>query len=184
MDARGLTLITEEYRNLNRELHDRNPEFGTSLPRFVKYIKALVKPGDTVLNYGCGKCFLRCDNDVHVVNYDPAIEGFDAIPEPADIVVCTDVMEHIEPECLDDVLLHLKGLIKEYGFFSVATVPSEKTLKDGRNAHLLQHDFVWWVNKFSQYFVIRELHNSFNFFTMVVGHGPKPRIPSIPTRLT
>ena len=131
-------LISEEYRKLNHDLHLSDDGYGKTLPKFVKLIKPLVRPGDTVLNYGCGKSMLTCGAINRVTNYDPAIPGLDAPPEPADVVICTDVLEHVEPECLDEVLDHLQTLTRRDAFFTVATVPSSKTLADGRNTHLTQ----------------------------------------------
>jgi S-adenosylmethionine:diacylglycerol 3-amino-3-carboxypropyl transferase len=65
-------------------------------------------------------------------------------PEPHDIVVCTDVLEHIEPDCLDDVLADIRRCTKKAALLVVATRPAMKTLSDGRNAHLIQEDFKWW----------------------------------------
>lgn len=152
-------LITKEYQELNRQLHHDKPNYGTSLPNWVEFIRPLVRPGDTVLNYGCGKSVLRCDNDVHVVNYDPAIVGCESLPEPADVVLCTDVLEHVEPDCIDDVLDHLKALTKQVAFFTIALFPAAKTLADGRNAHLIQESYLWWIHKLDTRFKVLEYHN-------------------------
>jgi 2-polyprenyl-3-methyl-5-hydroxy-6-metoxy-1,4-benzoquinol methylase len=60
-------------------------------------------------------------------------------------VVCTDVLEHVETvEILGTVLTHLRQLARKAVLLVVATRPSNKTLADGRNAHLLQHEEAWW----------------------------------------
>jgi hypothetical protein len=63
------------------------------------------------------------------------------------MVACIDVLEHIEPDCLDDVLDHLAGLVQRLGFFTVHTGPAIKVLPDGRNAHLTQQPARWWLPK-------------------------------------
>jgi 2-polyprenyl-3-methyl-5-hydroxy-6-metoxy-1,4-benzoquinol methylase len=79
-----------------------------------------------------------------VREYDPAIAGKEASPAPADLVVCTDVLEHVEPELLDHVLDHLQGLARRLLFLVVATRSAKKTLEDGRNAHLIVEPDAWW----------------------------------------
>jgi hypothetical protein len=67
-------------------------------------------------------------------------------------VVCTDVLEHIEPEHLAGVLEDLKRVIKLTGFFAIHTGQSCKTLADGRNTHLIQQDKEAWRAVISKYF--------------------------------
>ena len=64
------------------------------------------------------------------------------------MVACIDVLEHVEPQCLESVLDDLKRLTKRVGLFTVHTEPAKKTLPDGRNAHLIQQPPSWWLPKF------------------------------------
>lgn len=79
--------------------------------------------------------------------YDPAIPGKDARPSRADFVVCGDVLEHIEPECLYAVLDDIRSLARKMVLLIVVTVPASKTLGDGRNAHLIVEPTHWWLPK-------------------------------------
>jgi hypothetical protein len=81
---------------------------------------------------------------VRFAEYDPAIPGKDERPEFADLVVCTDVLEHIEPERIGAVLAHLRGLARKAIWCVISTKPSNKTLPDGRNAHILIRPESWW----------------------------------------
>lgn len=103
-----------------------------------------------VIDYGCGskqtlKSLLACDAEYF--GYDPAVEKFSQSPPPADVLVCIDVLEHIEPEFLDDVLDHMQTLAKRALLVSIHTGPAKKTLPDGRNAHLIQKPALWWLSK-------------------------------------
>ena len=145
-------LITPEYRELNAKLHDRNPGYGagyassTWYPHISQFAKLL--NASSILDYGCGKGQLGKSLSAWVVKgYDPAIPGRDDAPEPADLVVCTDVLEHIEPECLDAVMDDLKRLTIKGIFLTVALHPASKFLEDGRNAHLIQQKSEWWLPK-------------------------------------
>jgi len=146
-----MNLITDEMRQLNATLHETNPDYGANnAPRWVPVVKSLVKQYETfdVLDYGCGKGSLSVLLDHYCVkNYDPGMPEFDAEPGPADIVVCTDVMEHVEPECVDTVLAHLQNLTQMVLVLNIALRPASKSLPDGRNAHLIIESFDWWFEK-------------------------------------
>ncbi len=144
-----MTLISETYRTLNRKLHERD-DYGAIGARHANEVVGLGRAtkSDEILDYGCGKGTLRkalLKTEFIVREYDPAVEGKDATPDPADMVVCTDVLEHIEPECLEDVLDDLERVTRKVAFLTVSTVPAEKTLEDGRNAHLIIKDHKWWL---------------------------------------
>src|SRR4029079_1882699 len=88
--------------------------------------------------------------------YDPAFPEY-GNPQPAELVCCIDVLEHVEMECIDEVLRELRELVLEVGFFSVDTGPAVKTLPDGRNAHLIQRPSSWWLPKLCEHFEIIQL---------------------------
>ncbi len=141
-------LISEEYRKLNAELHERNPTYGTTAHSWVGNVREFARQTgcDSILDYGCGKGQLRkLLPEYDVREYDPAIEKHAADPEPADMLVCIDVMEHIEPECLDDVLEHMSSKTLKNAFITISLLPAQKTLEDGRNAHILLKPYIWWL---------------------------------------
>jgi hypothetical protein len=57
------------------------------------------------------------------------------------------VLEHIEPQYLEQVLDHLVELTEVVAFITIHTGPAMKTLPDGRNAHLTQEPIEWWLAK-------------------------------------
>ncbi len=59
---------------------------------------------------------------------------------------CGDVLEHVEPDCLESVVMHLALLSKKATLLVINTGPAAKTLQDGRNAHLIQEGTGWWLN--------------------------------------
>ena len=148
--------ITEEYRKLNEQLHESNAAYGTSGQKWAGHVSQLKKltHARDILDFGCGKRTLETSLGYEIRNYDPCIPGLDSTPEPADIVVCSDVLEHIEPECLDDVLDELKRVTKAWGFCVINTGPAIKFLADGRNAHLIQEPWSWWEQKLSTRFQV------------------------------
>jgi len=121
-----------------------------------------------ILDYGCGKGTLQTALGFRISEYDPAVEGKTDTPEPADIVICTDVLEHIEPECVDAVLGDLKRVTKRVLFATVCIIPAKKTLRDGRNAHLSIHPFHWWAEKFEERFNWRMFQSQGHTFIAVL----------------
>ena len=149
-------LISESYKSQNVEKHNNSKTFGTSGKAYAEHIKALcdrLKTTD-ILDYGCGKSTLAQSLSFPIQQYDPAILKFSRDPHPADLVVCTDVMEHIEPECVENVLDHLKKLTRIALFATVCTAPALKSLPDGRNTHLTVQPYEWWLPKFWERFRI------------------------------
>lgn len=70
------------------------------------------------------------------------------------MVLCLDVMEHIEPELLDNNLAHIKSLTKMVATMTIATVQAQKTLSDGRNAHLIVKPKDWWIEQLRRHFSV------------------------------
>jgi hypothetical protein len=169
-------LITPEYRALNAELHARNPTYGTSGGRWAAKVHRLARQyeASSVLDYGAGrgtlgKALRELVREPFCVfaEYDPAIEGKAARPSRADLVVCGDVLEHIEPDCLYAVLDDLHDLAKKAVLLIVATQPASKTLADGRNAHLIVEPAEWWFPKLALRWRIREFQDRGGYFICV-----------------
>ncbi len=144
-------LISEKYLKQIKEVHCQQ-EWGTSGRLHSKIVNSSIKilGLNDILDYGCGRGTLKkklrargCGIDVF--EYDPAIPGKDALPElQADLVTCTDVLEHIEPACIKDVLKHIFSLSRQYAYFVISVKPANLILPDGRNAHILLRPPKWW----------------------------------------
>jgi hypothetical protein len=107
-----------------------------------------------LLDYGAGKGRLGMTLREHaqmpltIHHYDPAIPEWSAPAQPCRFVACIDVLEHIEPHLIDNVLDDLRRVTAGIGVFTVHTGPAIKVLSDGRNAHLIQEPPAWWLPKF------------------------------------
>ena len=153
-------LISDDYRKLNSDLHGSDPNFGTSAGAVhaVSVADAVNQTKcKTLLDYGCGKGTLKpalqplCPA-LDIREYDPARPDRSAPPEPADFVVCFDVMERIEPELLENVLTHLRSVTKRFAFLVISLKEADKVLTDGRNAHLIIKPREWWLETLSRHF--------------------------------
>lgn len=151
-------LISPEYRAQLRLLHTSERGLGHSGRKHAAEVLAVAAwcGARSILDYGCGAGTLAkalaetlppawpFETWPDVRQYDPAVPGRDTLPDEADLVVCTDVLEHVEPERLQTVVRHLRRLTRRAAFFVIATTPGSKTLPDGRNAHLIVREAEPW----------------------------------------
>lgn len=145
-------LITDDYKDQLRRLHEAKPNWGSTARRWSQPVIAFGRGlgAVTVLDYGSGTGALRPDLEsagFRVSEYDPGMPGLDASPENADLVACLDVLEHIEPDCLGDVLAHVGRLAFRGVFAVIALYPAGNILPDGRNAHLIVQSPEWWKDR-------------------------------------
>ncbi len=173
------TLISEEYRRMQEELH-RNPNYGVASVQYAPIVAQVleqVRP-EELLDYGAGKGRLGetlrtlMPNAPRIRHYDPARPDWAAAPEPAPFVACIDVLEHIEPDLIDNVLDDLQRVTLGHGVFTVHTGPAVKLLSDGRNAHLIQQPPAWWLPKFMDRFELVVFQRMPQGFWIVVQHAP------------
>lgn len=168
-------LISPEYQAQQSQLHANNPDYGSASVMYAPIVSMYCnKLGITsLLDYGAGKMrlfqHLKVDHKMTLQAYDPAIPKISDTPIPTQMVACLDVLEHIEPEHLDDVLDELQRLTLEVGLFSVCTQAAVKTLADGRNAHLIQQPMEWWLPKLWERFDLQMMQklDEHNFFVLV-----------------
>ena len=137
--------ISEEYRKEQQLLHE-NPAYGVASTKFAPVVADIIKQTSpkTLTDYCAAK--------------------------PAGLVCCIDVLEHIEPKLLDNVLKELARITNGLGFFTIHMGPAGKVLSDGRNAHLIQKPTSWWLPKLCNYFKINnmQLHKVFGKRFMVI----------------
>lgn len=145
-------LITPAYRAEQAVLHADPRGYGGKGKKWADVVETIAREygASSMLDYGCGQGSLAIvlrDRGWTVREYDPAIPGKDERPSFADLVVCTDVLEHVERERLPAVLGHVRSLCRQVALLVVALDPSNKTLRDGRNAHLILESPDWWAEQ-------------------------------------
>jgi hypothetical protein len=168
-------LISEDYRRMQQELH-RNPNYGIASVSYAPLVAQLMEATGIaeILDYGAGKGRLgqtlddMYENPLVIHHYDPAIPEWSGPPKPCPLVACIDVLEHIEPHLLDNVLDDLKRVTERAGIFTVHTGPAVKVLADGRNAHLIQKPASWWLPRFLDRFELVTFNRLNNGFYVVV----------------
>lgn len=143
-----MMLISHAYRKQNRKLHHAHAGYGSHGHLHAAEVAEWAKHygAQSVLDYGCGKATLaEALAEFVVVNYDPVT--YPKEPGQQDFVACLDVLEHVEPECLDAVLKHMRTRMRYAGLLVIATRPAGKLLPDGRNAHLIVEPATWWRSR-------------------------------------
>lgn len=129
-----------------RELYERK-RYGQTAQELALEIQCCLldlKPR-VVLEYGSGYSKLVDMleiGDTRWTHYDPAIPAISCVPvQSADLIINTDVMEHIPEHDVDDVLAHHREL-SPHVFFHITTRAATKILPNGENAHCT----VWAAN--------------------------------------
>ena len=158
-----MTLINEDYKRQLQALHQEPKAFYRGLKVLSKIEPYLEKyKPKSLIDFGCSK------GDLHkelaktmekTAGYDPGIPEFETLPaDTYDSLVALDVLEHIEPEMLDETLKVIDRLFTKSCYLIVAAYPAKKTLPDGRNAHLIIESFDWWKNKLETYIQGKIVH--------------------------
>lgn len=147
-------MISKEYQNILSEIHLKT-KFGKrrKLPDYLgDFIES--KDPQSILDFGCGKGMLvdtlieKYKNKT-VLGFDPANPKYDTKLSPVDMIVSTDVLEHIEPKFLQQTLKEIHDNCK-YTYHLISCAPAKLVLPDGRNAHLIQESPEWWKQKFQE----------------------------------
>lgn len=143
--------ISDYMIEQNRLFHKDRPDYGTFSGKWVKGIEAVVEKFniETILDYGAGKQSLKKDFP-NIQSYDPGIEEISTPPNSADLVICTHVLEHVEPDLLPNVLRHINRLANKAFFITVNSGPSGKILPDGRDSNLIQESVEWWTDRLNE----------------------------------
>ena len=158
-------LISDEYRAINNDLHSKKTNYGNNNNYLANQLPPIIRllhkthAYNSVLDYGCGKGVILdalkkelINEKIDLIGYDPCIEKYCSPPSASDILLCTDVLEHIEKEYIHNVLDHIRSLTGKICYLTIDLMPAEKNLPDGRNAHILLEEPGWWLNLLSERF--------------------------------
>ncbi len=150
--------------------HDAKQTFsGVSLTEHIDPIAHLIKlsKAKTVLDFGSGKGKLYHDASGYQANsryktipswgeslvtcYDPGYEPFSKpVDGHYDVVISTDVVEHIPEEDISWVLDKIFAYANHSVYIVAACYPAHKHLPDGTNAHCTLQPPEWWVGQIEQ----------------------------------
>lgn len=126
---------------------------GNSLIDHIPRIEAIIEDYgiETILDYGCGKAKYH-PSHWNATKYDPGVSEFSEKPTSRhDLIICTDVLEHVEEEYIDEVLQEIFQNANKFVYFCIGVHPAEEILPDGRNAHVLLKTVAWWKERLARY---------------------------------
>lgn len=157
---------SDEMRGLLETMHESRPDMfnGASLQWHIEDIDNLMKKYscETILDYGCGKAEFH-PHYWNAAKYDLGHKPYNTKPEGTyDMVVSTDMLEHIEYDYLDNVLDEIYGYADKCVFLTISTRLAHKTLPDGRNAHIIVETPEWWMDRLDSYIKVTPSHIKFD----------------------
>lgn len=150
-----------KYKEQYIKLHKGAGRFaGFSLWPVVPDILNLVESGEvkSILDYGAGKgrvwtsgglrTYVR-RKGVEVKLYEPGLpEWSELLNKRFDLVVCTDVMEHVPEDEIDAVLNNINIRCSKYCLFTIDTRPASKVFPGTKdNVHVTIKSEDWWRDK-------------------------------------
>ena len=155
-------LLSDEYRARLESVTKTMPWGGaviSSVPKIYNY--AIQHECKSILDYGSGKSdFLKTlnadfpDHGLQINEYEPGRPELAGDPAISDMTICVDVLEHIEPDKLDNVLDHIASKTNKIFYFKVCLLPSFNSFEDGTNLHLIVEPKEFWLDKLSKYYTL------------------------------
>ena len=151
--------VIKKYRVFHENGIKNQPGFSTflgySLTKWIVKIRDIIKINNcnSLLDFGCGKAFLYKNKfriggkeftdlshfwDLqNIYLYDPGLKEYSTYPHKKyDGIICTDVVEHIPEEDVQNFIDELFKLSNKFIFVVIATMPASKYFDDGKNIHL------------------------------------------------
>jgi len=137
---------------------------GEALAEYKHQIFNLINENNikTILDYGCGKAKFHSilfnnrkvpgsPMGINITPYDPAVTQFSNKPTGLyDLVLCIDVMEHVQEDKVDEVLKDIFSYSNKV-FLTITCYPAMQVLPNGKNAHYTIKEPDWWKEKLKPY---------------------------------
>jgi hypothetical protein len=137
---------------------------GLSILQHKSQIAEIIREHDarSLLDYGCGAGdAYHAPHEVwkawgisklKIRLYDPAFPHWrHTITERYDGVLCSDVLEHVPEDEVDETVRTLFRHARKFVWASVCSRPAGKTFPDGTNLHVTQKPLQWWEDTFREH---------------------------------
>lgn len=146
--------LYEIYLEQAKEHHKNNNNWqGIALIKHIPAINQIIKDKEieSILDYGCGKA-KHHPLEWNATKYDPALPEYQNKPTGKfDLVISTDVLEHIPVDNLKDTINEIFNYSKKWVFISVCCRKANAILPNGYNAHATIESAKWWRELFKPY---------------------------------
>lgn len=139
-------------------LYKRKKNYGKTSIKLYDMLKKIINDLNisSVLDYGCGKSklldLIKKNSKIKIFKYDPAIKKYSKLTKnKTDLVICTDVLQHVPLYDLDRVLKEIKskGI---YILFYIKCTNHKTKLPNKTYANCTVYDKKWWLEKLSNYY--------------------------------
>lgn len=147
-----------DYIKQYKLLYKRKKNYGKTSIKLYDMLKKIINDLNisSVLDYGCGKSklldLIKKNSKIKIFKYDPAIKKYSKLTKnKTDLVICTDVLQHVPLYDLDRVLKEIKskGI---YILFYIKCTNHKTKLPNGTYANCTVYDKKWWLEKLSNYY--------------------------------
>ena len=150
---------TDDYYIKQYEmLHKANADYGKTSQNKLAILNRLIVElnAKDILDYGCGKSRLAVDaaqtHNIKSTLYDPAIDEYKQKPKKNfDLLICTDVLEHIPEHHISNLLAELSSY-SDKAFLTISTRKATHYLPDGQNAHVTVESPDFWIAHISKFY--------------------------------
>ena len=94
----------------------------------------------SIFDFGCGKgTFLKQMEELYpkikLVGFDPGVAEYTNVEKvPCELLISCDVLEHVEPDHVDNTLREIDTLFTKFAYFKIAN-------------YVIQEDENWWRKK-------------------------------------
>jgi 2-polyprenyl-3-methyl-5-hydroxy-6-metoxy-1,4-benzoquinol methylase len=167
-------------------------------PVFLYSFDGQIQKGETVVDFGCGPGrsalpLLKAGLNVHLIDIteealdieiflqhmksslrftESCLWDLPADLEPAEWILCFDVLEHIPEEKLASVLSGISSRMIKGGLLSIHLIEDQFGQVIGERLHLTIQSADWWKGKISQFFCLhKELFNDGTVLILLVTNG-------------
>lgn len=147
-----------DYIKQYKLLYKRKKNYGKTSIKLYDMLKKIINDLNisSVLDYGCGKSklldLIKKNKKIKIYRYDPAIKKYSKLTKnKTDLVICTDVLQHVPLYDLDRVLKEIKskGI---YILFYIKCTNHKTKLPNKTYANCTVYDKKWWLEKLSNYY--------------------------------
>lgn len=157
--------MNKKMINQYKLLYELKPTYGASSKKLFDKILTIVneyKP-KSMLDYGCGKSPLAVmlfdATHIPCYKYDPVFEEYCIIPiNKVDLVICTDVLQHIPESELDENLKEISNL-GNLCYYKIKCTDHPTRFPNGEPTNCTIYNKYWWKGELLKYYCfIEELY--------------------------
>lgn len=122
-------------------------DIGTGTGRAAVHLQRL---GFDVVPIDIADNALSASSEEELLNTLTVVNVWEALPIQGSTAFCTDVMEHIPPNRVDDVLSNIGGAVDE-AFFSISFSEASFDTLVEEHLHLTVQPYTWWLRKLADF---------------------------------